>query len=73
MQYLTELGTRVRGELGKVIVGQKDVIDQLLVVLVSGGHAVVEGVPGLAKTLAVKSLAQICWTWVFNACSALPT
>jgi MoxR-like ATPase len=60
VQYLTELGTRVRGELAKVIVGQKEVIDQLLVVLVSGGHAVIEGVPGLAKTLAVKSLARIC-------------
>jgi MoxR-like ATPase len=43
-----------------VIIGQKEVIDQLLVVLVCGGHAVIEGVPGLAKTLAVKSLSQIC-------------
>ncbi len=50
----------MRSELAKVIVGQKDVVDQLLVVLVSGGNAVIEGVPGLAKTLAVKSLARVC-------------
>ncbi len=50
----------MRAELAKVIVGQKDVVNELLVVLVSGGHAVIEGVPGLAKTLAVKSLARIC-------------
>jgi len=43
-----------------VIVGQREVADQLLLVLVCGGHAVIEGVPGLAKTLAVKSLARIC-------------
>jgi len=60
VQHLTDLGTRVRRELAKVIVGQTDVLDQLLVVLVSGGHAIIEGVPGLAKTLAVKSLARIC-------------
>src|SRR5258708_13284675 len=44
----------------KVIVGQKEVIDQLLLVLICGGHALIEGVPGLAKTLAVKTLAKIC-------------
>ncbi|HLW79823.1 MAG TPA: MoxR family ATPase [Terriglobia bacterium] len=49
-----------RAELGKVIVGQADAIDQLLVVLVAGGHALLEGVPGTAKTLTVKALARIC-------------
>ena len=43
-----------------MIVGQREVVDQLLLVLVCGGHAVIEGVPGLAKTLAVKTLARIC-------------
>lgn len=62
MQQLTELAARVRSELSKVIVGQKEVIDQLLVVFLSGGHAIIEGVPGLAKTLAVKSLSKICGT-----------
>jgi MoxR-like ATPase len=60
VQYLTALGTQVRTNLAKIIIGQKEVIDQLLLVLVCGGHAVIEGVPGLAKTLAVKSLARIC-------------
>ena len=60
MQHLSALASHVRSELSKVIVGQREVIDQLILVLVCGGHAVVEGVPGLAKTLAVKSLARIC-------------
>jgi MoxR-like ATPase len=60
MQYLSALATQVRAELSKVIVGQREVVDQLLLVLVCGGHAVMEGVPGLAKTLAVKALARIC-------------
>jgi MoxR-like ATPase len=60
MEHLAALTAHVRTELEKVVVGQRDVIDQLLLVLVCGGHAVIEGVPGLAKTLAVKSLARIC-------------
>jgi MoxR-like ATPase len=52
--------SHARAELGKVIVGQTEVIDQLLAVLLCGGHALLEGVPGIAKTLAVKALAQIC-------------
>lgn len=60
MQDLANLATHVRRELSKVIVGQREIADQLLLVLVCGGHAVIEGVPGLAKTLAVKTLARIC-------------
>jgi MoxR-like ATPase len=45
--------------LNKAIVGQRESLDQLLLVLLVGGHALVEGVPGLAKTLAVKALAHI--------------
>lgn len=59
MNKANELAAHVRGELAKVIVGQRDALDQLLLVLLVGGHALVEGVPGLAKTLAVKALAQI--------------
>jgi MoxR-like ATPase len=59
MTKANELATHVRGELAKVIVGQRESLDQLLLVLLVGGHALVEGVPGLAKTLAVKVLAQI--------------
>ena len=59
MNKATELAAHVRGELGKAIVGQGESLDQLLLVMLVGGHALVEGVPGLAKTLAVKALAQI--------------
>ncbi|MDR2731271.1 MAG: MoxR family ATPase [Treponema sp.] len=48
-----------RKELGKRIVGQREMLDGLLAALVAGGHILLEGVPGLAKTLAVKSLAEI--------------
>jgi MoxR-like ATPase len=57
---VTELTNRVRTELGKVIVGQTEVIDQLLAVLLAGGHALLEGVPGIAKTLAIKALSRLC-------------
>src|SRR5580658_8019770 len=59
MNKTTELAAHVRGELGKAIVGQRESLDQLLLVMLVGGHALVEGVPGLAKTLAVKALAHI--------------
>ena len=45
-------------EMGKVIVGQKQLIDNLLIGLLSGGNILLEGVPGLAKTLAINTLAQ---------------
>ena len=44
-------------ELGKVIVGQKQMIDRLLIGLLGNGHILLEGVPGLAKTLAINTLA----------------
>jgi MoxR-like ATPase len=59
MNKTTELAAHVRGELGKAVVGQRESLDQLLLVMLVGGHALVEGVPGLAKTLAVKALAHI--------------
>jgi MoxR-like ATPase len=59
MNNATELAAHVRTELGKAIVGQRESLDQLLLVMLVGGHALVEGVPGLAKTLAVKALAHI--------------
>ena len=56
----SQFAAAARAEIGKVIVGQEDAINQLLVVLVAGGHALLEGVPGTAKTLTVKALARIC-------------
>src|SRR6201998_4859846 len=53
-----EVFTRGRAELGKVISGQVELIDQALLTLLCGGHALIEGVPGVAKTLTVKTLAR---------------
>src|SRR5919107_2343463 len=50
---------RILGEIRKVIVGQDAVIDQVLMALFTGGHCLITGVPGLAKTLLVKTLAEI--------------
>ncbi len=50
--------TDLRAEIEKVIVGQRDLIDRLLIALLADGHALLEGVPGLAKTLTVRTLAQ---------------
>ena len=49
---------RIRAELAKVIVGQEQVIDQLLIALFARGHVILEGVPGLAKTLMISSLSR---------------
>src|SRR3990170_1151347 len=51
--------SQIDAELEKVIVGQKEVIEQLLITLFSGGHCLITGAPGLAKTLLVRSIAQI--------------
>lgn len=55
-----QLASHVNAEMAKAIVGQEDPLRQLLVVLLCAGHALLEGVPGIAKTLAVKTLARIC-------------
>ncbi len=48
----------LRQEIGKVLIGQKTMVDRLLIGLLTGGHILLEGVPGLAKTTAIKALAQ---------------
>ena len=50
---------RVRAEVAKVIVGQERVIDQALIAILTNNHALIEGVPGVAKTLLVRTLAQV--------------
>jgi MoxR-like ATPase len=51
--------TRILNELRKVIVGQDEVVDQVLMALFTGGHCLITGVPGLAKTLLIKTTAEI--------------
>ena len=53
-----ELVAAIRGEVRKAVVGQDDVVGQFLIALLVGGHVLLEGVPGVAKTLTAKSLAQ---------------
>jgi MoxR-like ATPase len=50
--------TQLKAEIGKVIVGQEAIVEEMLVALLAGGHCLLEGVPGLAKTLMVRTLAQ---------------
>ena len=59
VEQLIESRARIDQELSKVIVGQKYVIENLLIALFAGGHCLITGAPGLAKTLLIKSIAQI--------------
>jgi MoxR-like ATPase len=59
MSTLEQITGQARRELARVIVGQAEMVDLLLLTIVCGGHALLEGVPGLAKTLAVRALASI--------------
>src|SRR5262245_37078032 len=52
------LASRLRDELGRAIIGQQAVVREILTVFIAGGHCLLRGVPGLAKTLLIKSLAQ---------------
>ena len=58
LQPLQENVQKVKAEIGKVIVGQSKMIDQLLVAVLSNGHVLLEGVPGVAKTISAKLLAK---------------
>src|SRR3954470_22617034 len=59
VEQLRDARTRITSELSKAVVGQAQVIEQLLYSLFAGGHCLITGAPGLAKTLLVRSLAQI--------------
>jgi MoxR-like ATPase len=59
IDQLRELNGRIRAELGKIIIGQHEVIEQLLICIFARGHGLLMGVPGLAKTLLVHSLADL--------------
>ncbi len=62
VQLVEKLNTTIKtikSEIGKVIIGQDEIIDQLLISLLSKGHCLLVGVPGLAKTLLIKTLAQV--------------
>src|SRR5690349_4241341 len=58
-EYVSQTVAHIRRELSKIIVGQEDAIEQVLIALFAEGHALIEGVPGTAKTLTVKTLSRI--------------
>ena len=55
---LAERTAAIRDEVGKAFIGQPEVLDQILIALLAGGHVLIEGVPGLGKTLLVRALSQ---------------
>jgi MoxR-like ATPase len=59
LEQLKEVLTRARAETAKVIIGQGDVVDRALIAIFTGQHALIEGVPGVAKTLLVRTLARV--------------
>src|SRR5512147_19769 len=59
IQAFRQAHSALRAELGKVIVGQDAVVEGTLVALLAGGHVLLEGVPGLGKTLLVRTLGQV--------------
>jgi len=59
MERVAAAGGAMRSELAKAIIGQEDVIEQIIIALFARGHCLMTGVPGLGKTLLVKSIAEI--------------
>jgi MoxR-like ATPase len=59
VEKLNDTVKKIKAEIGKVIIGQNEIIDQLLISLLSRGHCLLVGVPGLAKTLLIKTLAEV--------------
>src|SRR6266496_6738506 len=59
IERLKEVLAQARHETGKVIIGQHEVIERALIAIFTGSHALIEGVPGVAKTLLVRTLAQV--------------
>jgi MoxR-like ATPase len=58
VEQLAEVLEQVKGEIGRAFIGQRDLVDHALISLLAGGHLLVEGAPGLGKTLLVRCLAQ---------------
>jgi len=71
VERLRDAYAKIREELGKAIIGQDEVIEQLLIALFSGGHCILEGVPGLAKTLMVSTLSR-CLNLTFHRIQFTP-
>ena len=64
---------RVRKEIAKIIVGQQDIVDGVLICLMAGGHVLLEGVPGLGKTTLSANISAASCTCATPAFSSRPT
>ena len=62
---------RVKEEIAKVIVGQTDVIEGVLICLIAGGHVLLEGVPGLGKTTLLRTLSRVLDLRLIGACRSV--
>ena len=71
LEHVSEVATRLEAELAKAIVGQQRVIREILIAFLAGGHCLLRGVPGLAKTLLIKTLAE-CVNLKFNRIQFTP-
>ena len=60
LEHLVESKINFIKEISKTVIGQKDILDQMLIALLTRGHTLLVGVPCLAKTLLIKSMAEIC-------------
>ena len=59
MRGYKEISDNLHKEIGKVVIGQSEVVEQILIAMMCNGNALLEGYPGLAKTLAIRTLSQI--------------
>ncbi|TAN36897.1 MAG: FHA domain-containing protein [Verrucomicrobia bacterium] len=59
VQEMKQYAENIRTEVGKIIIGQKDVIDEILMAMIAGGHALLVGMPGMAKTTMVSTIAKV--------------
>ena len=59
VEQLKSTFDKLRKEIAKIIVGQDEVVEQLLIAIFSRGHCIIEGVPGLAKTLLIRTLRRL--------------
>src|SRR5690348_14302447 len=59
IQEFTDVARRIESEIGTIVVGQADVVRGVVTAVLGGGHVLLEGVPGLGKTLLIRSLSQV--------------
>ena len=71
LEQVAEAAARIERELGRAIIGQQRVVREILIAFVAGGHCLLRGVPGLAKTLLIKTLAD-CVDLKFNRIQFTP-